>query len=378
MKILIAPDSFKECMSALSAANAIESGILKVFPSAQCIKKPMADGGEGTTEALVTATGGKIYKAKVLDPLGNEVEAEFGILGNSHTAVLEMASASGLGLVPAKLRNPLITTTYGTGQLIQAALSHPITHLIIGIGGSATNDGGAGMIQALGGKLLDGSGKSIGLGGGALGDLHQIDLSELDPRLRSVTLQVACDVTNPLTGPLGASHIFGPQKGATPEMVQLLDKNLKHYAHCILTQRGIDIENQSGAGAAGGLGAGLMAFLNAELVSGVHLVMNYADLETAVLEADLILTGEGRIDGQSGFGKVLDGIGSLALKHHTPALALVGAVGEGAEGMYNRGIQGIFSIISEPCDLEKALKNGPINLERTSENLMRTLRSIYR
>lgn len=376
MKILIAPDSFKESMSALSAANAIEAGILKVMPNAQCIKKPMADGGEGTTEALVSATGGKLYQVMVLDPLGREIEATYGILGDGHTAVLEMASASGLSHVPFEYRNPLVTSTYGTGQLIKAALSHPISHLIIGIGGSATNDGGAGMFQALGGKLLNAQGETIGMGGGALNQLSQIHISELDPRLKRVSLQVACDVTNPLTGPTGASYIFAPQKGATPEMVEQLDENLKHYAQCILAQMGIDIENQPGAGAAGGLGAGLMAFLGAELISGVHLIMTYSKLEEAMQTVDLVLTGEGSIDGQSSYGKTLDGIGSLALKHHKPVFALVGRIGEGAEVMYHRGIQGIFKITPQLCDLETALINGPLNLAKASENLMRTVKAL--
>lgn len=371
MKILIAPDSFKESMSAVQATNTIVSGILKVMPSAQCIKMPMADGGEGTTEALVYATGGKLYSTKVLDPLGNEIEAHYGILGNGQTAVIEMASASGLGLVPPLLRNPLYTSTYGTGQLIQAALSHNISHLIIGIGGSATNDGGAGMFQALGGALLDQWGKPLELGGGALGALSQIHISNLDPRLKDVTLQVACDVTNPLTGPLGASHVFGPQKGATPEIVALLDQNLKHLAYCLRSQLGIDIENLAGAGAAGGLGAGLVAFLGAKLVRGVDLVIQYTQLEEAIKQADFIITGEGSIDGQSGFGKTLDGIGALAKKHNTPAIALVGRIGQGAEIMHSRGISAMFSILPETGDIDNALKNGQHNLERASENLIR-------
>ncbi len=377
MKILIAPDSFKESMSAVEAANAIESGILKVLPSAQCIKMPMADGGEGTTEALVLATGGKLYRTQVLDPLGNEIDAQYGILGNNQTAIIEMASASGLGLIPLDQRNPLLTSTYGTGQLIQAALSHNITHLIIGIGGSATNDGGAGMFQALGGTLLDKYGKSLSYGGGALGDLDKIDTSGLDPRLNKVKIEVACDVTNPLTGEFGASHVFGPQKGATKEMVPLLDQNLKHFANCLLNQLGIDIENVAGAGAAGGLGAGLMAFLGASLVRGVDLVIQYNALEEAIKSTDLIITGEGSIDGQSSFGKTLDGIGALAKKHKIPAIALVGRIGKDAEIMHRRGITAIFSILSEPCDIEVALQNGQTNLERASENLIRLLEGFH-
>ncbi len=373
MKILIAPDAFKESMSAVTAANAIESGILKVLPQAECKKIPMADGGEGTTEALVNATGGKLYTTQVLNPLGDVIEATYGVLGNGKTAVIEMASASGLGLIAAHERNPMITSTYGTGQLIKAALDHHVSHLIIGIGGSATNDGGAGMFQGLGGVLLDKWGNPLGSGGGSLSDLQLIDVSGLDPRLRQVTIEVACDVTNPLTGPSGASPIFGPQKGASPEMVKVLDSNLKHFAKCLFEQLGADIENVPGSGAAGGLGGGLMAFLGAKLVSGVSLVIHYTELEEAIKEVDWIITGEGSIDGQTAYGKTLAGIGTLAKKYNTPVIALVGRMGEGAENMYEHGITSIFGILPELTPLEVALKEGSKNLEKTSENLARLL-----
>src|SRR5690554_4106256 len=271
MKFVLAPDSFKESMTAKEVADAMERGIRKVMPDAECIKVFMADGGEGTTQSLVDATNGRIYKVKVMGPLGDTVEAELGILGDKETAIIEMASASGIQLISKEERNPLVATTFGTGQLIKEALDMGVKNLLIGIGGSATNDGGAGMFQALGGRLLDKEGNELPKGGGALDKLHRIDISNLDPRLSKINVEVACDVSNPLTGKTGASHIFGPQKGATTEMVEKLDRNLKHYANVIKEQLEKDIDTVAGAGAAGGLGAGLLAFLSAKLVKGVEL-----------------------------------------------------------------------------------------------------------
>ncbi|WP_026478813.1 glycerate kinase family protein [Alkaliphilus transvaalensis] len=373
MKIIIAPDSFKESMTAQEAANAIEDGIKKILPNADCIKVPMADGGEGTTQSLVDATKGVLFKKEVLGPLGNPVEAYYGILGNGTTGVLEMASASGLQLVPKNKRNPLITTTYGTGQLIKAALDHGVRHLVIGIGGSATNDGGAGMLQALGIKLLNKQGEELPFGGGYLDQLFQIDTTGIDPRLSKTVIEVACDVTNPLTGKTGASYIFGPQKGATPEMVLHLDENLKHYAKIIKAQLGKDINDIPGAGAAGGLGAGLIAFLSARLMKGVELVIQHTHLEEKLVGAGLVITGEGSIDGQTVFGKTLFGIATVAKKNGVPVIALGGSIGEGSEVLYAHGINAILGILPSTCNLDKALEKGVENLTRTSENVARMI-----
>ncbi|HLR20865.1 MAG TPA: glycerate kinase, partial [Tissierellaceae bacterium] len=303
MRFVLAPDSFKESMTAQEVADAMERGIKKVIPEASCIKVPMADGGEGTAQSLIDATSGKMYKVEVKGPMEDLVEAELGILGDKETAVIEMASANGLQLIPPKDRNPLISTTYGTGELIKKALDMGVKNLVIGIGGSATNDGGAGMFQALGGRLLDKKGNELSKGGGELSKLHKIDTSNLDPRLSKVTVEVACDVNNPLTGETGASYVFGPQKGATPEMIEELDKNLKHYGNIIKDQLGIEVDKVPGAGAAGGLGAGLMAFLSAKLVKGIDLVVEHIQLESQILESDYVFTGEGQIDFQTQYGK---------------------------------------------------------------------------
>lgn len=375
MHYLIAPDSFKESMTAIQAANAIEKGILKIDPSAKCIKIPMADGGEGTTRALVESTGGTLHKACVLNPIGVEIEAEYGILGDGKTAVLEMASASGLQLLALAERNPLITTSYGTGQLIQAALSHPIERLLIGIGGSATNDGGVGMLQALGVQLTDSTGNALPFGGGTLEQLHHIDCTNLDPRLKQVEILVACDVQNPLIGPMGASVIYGPQKGATPEMVVTLERNLTHFAKVIEEQLHQSVQFIPGSGAAGGLGAALLAFLDASLISGIDLVIQYARLENALKTVDFVITGEGRIDGQTVFGKTLYGIGNLAKTYDIPVIALAGKIEKGSEKMYQHGITAMFSISPEPCDLETALNNGPQNLMHTTESIVRLIQA---
>ena len=303
MKIVIAPDSFKECISAKEACIAIQKGFEKIFKEDEYILVPMADGGEGTTESLVDATGGKIYFCDTTNPCGEKIVSKFGILGDGKTAIIEMAQASGLELISKEKRNPMVTTTYGTGELIKSALDKNIETILIGIGGSATNDGGAGMIQALGGKLLDKDGKEIGFGGGELSKLHKIDLSNLDERLKKVKIIVACDVDNPLTGERGASYIFGKQKGGTPEMLKILDNNLKHFAKTIRKDLGVDIENISGSGAAGGLGGGLMGFLSAELKKGIDIVIEYSKLEEKIQGADLVITGEGSIDSQTRFGK---------------------------------------------------------------------------
>jgi len=355
-QILIAPDSFKGSLSASQVCDAVEAGIRRVLPGAEIVKVPMADGGEGTVQALVDATGGKLVTQEVTGPMGERVEASFGLLGDGESGVIEMAAASGLPLVPPEKRNPLFTTTHGTGELILAALERGRRRLIVGIGGSATNDGGAGMAQALGAKLLDADGRDIGLGGGALAALDSIDVSGMTLLLAEARVQVACDVTNPLCGPEGASHVYGPQKGATPAMVAQLDANLAHYAELIRRDLGREVGEMPGAGAAGGLGAGLVAFCNAELKPGIELVIDAVKLEETMQRADLVITGEGKIDAQSAFGKTPMGVAELAQRLGVPVVAIGGTIGEGAEGLYEHGVGLIMPIIDRPMTLEEAMK----------------------
>lgn len=371
--IVLAPDSFKESMTAKEVCEAMERGIRKANSQIRCIHVPMADGGEGTIQSLVDATGGRVYSKEVVGPLGNNVVAEYGILGNGEIGVIEMASASGIHLVDSKKRNPLITTTFGTGQLIKACLDKGVKKLLIGIGGSATNDGGAGFIQALGGRLLDENGDDLSYGGGALAKLHTIDLSNLDERLKYVSVEVACDVNNPLCGKEGASYVFGPQKGATREMIEILDQNLSHYAEVIKEQLGKDVISKAGAGAAGGLGAGLMAFLDVKLKSGIEMVIEYANLEEKVRDADMVWTGEGSIDFQTQYGKTPLGVAMIAKKYNKPVIALAGRVGNDIDVLYDKGIDAIFGIMRGVTSIEEALVKGPENVEKTSENIIRLL-----
>ena len=369
--IVLAPDSFKESMTAKEACESMERGIKKVNSNISCIHVPMADGGEGTMQSLVDATNGKVYSLEVVGPNGDKVKAEYGILGDGEIGILEMASASGIQLVHSDKRNPLVTTTYGTGELIKACLDHGVKKLLIGIGGSATNDGGAGVIQALGGRLLDKEGNELGFGGGELGKLNTIDLSNFDSRLKDVVIEVACDVSNPLCGESGASSVYGPQKGATKEMVSILDNNLRHYAEIIKKQIGKDVLNVPGAGAAGGLGAGLMAFLNGSLKKGIEMVIEYAGLEEKVKGADMVWTGEGSIDSQTQYGKTPLGVATIAKKYNKPVVALAGRVGDGIEVLYEKGIDSIFGITKGATSLEEALVKGKENIEKTSENITR-------
>lgn len=373
MKFVLAPDSFKESMTSKEACEAMEKAIRKVIPDAECIKIPMADGGEGTTEALVESTNGELFEVEVTGPLGNKIKANFGILGNKTTAVIEMASASGIQLVKREERNPLIATTYGSGELIKAALDKGIKHIVMGIGGSATNDGGAGMIQALGGKLKDKDGNEISFGGGSLDKVCSIDLKDLDSRLKDVKIEVACDVTNPFVGENGASAVFGPQKGATPEMVEILDNNLKHFAEVIKKDLGKDIADVEGAGAAGGLGGALLAFLNGELKRGIEIVIQHTRLAEKVKEVDYLFTGEGSIDNQTIFGKTPVGVAKVAKKENVKVFAFAGRVGNGVENLYPAGIDAIFGILPKVCNIDEALQEGKENLEKCVENVVRAI-----
>jgi glycerate 2-kinase len=374
MKIVIAPDSFKESLTAKEVSDAVASGFRKVFPEANLVKVPMADGGEGTVESLVDATGGEIITCTVTGPLGQQTEAFFGMLGDGKTAVIEMAAASGIHLVTPELRNPMLTTSRGTGELILAALDHGAEHIIMGIGGSATNDGGAGLASALGIKLLDGNGVELQPGGGTLGKLTTIDTSNLDTRLEKVKIEVACDVDNPLTGPNGASAVYGPQKGATPEMVQVLDANLKHFASIIETDLGKRIAEVPGAGAAGGLGAGLLAFLQTELKSGVDIVIQATQLEKHVQDANLVITGEGKIDSQTIHGKTPIGVAKIAKKYNIPVIAIAGSLAKDSHIVKEYGIDALFSIVPGITPLETALLDAADNTERLSENIATLLK----
>ncbi|MEA2088030.1 MAG: glycerate kinase [Candidatus Caldatribacteriota bacterium] len=357
MKIVVAPDSFKGSLTAVEVSDAIEQGVREIFPEAEIIKIPMADGGDGTVQCLVNATGGEILREKVTGPLGDEVLASYGILGNKKTAVIEMAEASGLTLVPEDKRNPLITTTYGTGQLIKAALDQGCRKMIIGIGGSATNDGGAGMVQALGVKLLDREGKEIGFGGGELKKINRIDISNLDNRLSQTGVLIASDVSNPLCGPKGASRIYGPQKGATPEVIEELDESLAYFAEIIKRDLNKDIKDMPGSGAAGGLGASLIAFLDAELRPGIEIMIEIVKLEQAIKDADLVITGEGKIDSQTIYGKAPIGVAKIAKKYNIPVIAVAAIIGEDAKIVHKYGITTLIGVTAQPMKLEESVPN---------------------
>lgn len=369
MKIVIAPDSFKESLSSVEVADAVERGWRQIFPDAVCVKLPVADGGEGTVEALVSATGGQWLEADVHDPLGKPIVARYGCDAQERRAFIEMAAASGLMLVPPEARNPLRTGSFGTGELIRDALDKGFSDLIIGIGGSATNDGGAGMLQALGIRLLDAQGRDIAPGGAALADLAHIDMSGRHPRLDQCRVQIACDVNNPLTGERGASAVFGPQKGATPEMVRQLDKNLAHFAEVIRRDVGKDVANVPGAGAAGGMGAALLAFFDAQLRPGIEIVLETIGLQAHLQDADWVITGEGRLDGQTAFGKTPVGVARLAQAQGVPVIALAGSVTSDVQRLYAAGLDAVFSVTPSPCRLQDALRDAADNVARTSRNI---------
>ncbi|HUV75262.1 MAG TPA: glycerate kinase [Dehalococcoidales bacterium] len=371
MKIVIAPDGFKGNLSALQVAQAIDKGIKRVVPDALTTLKPMADGGEGTVQAMVDATGGKVMTTEVTDPLGGRVSAHWGLLSDKVTGVIEMASASGLPLVPPEKRNPLLTTTYGTGELILAALESGCRKLIIGIGGSATNDGGAGMAQALGARLLDSTGAELPSGGAALTNLEHIDVTNLDPRLADCEVLIASDVSNPLCGAHGASAVYGPQKGATPEMVTQLDAALAHYADVIQRDLGIKVKDALGAGAAGGLGAGLIVFLKAELIPGIDIVIQATNLVDSLKDADLVFTGEGRIDSQTACGKVPTGVAKRAKEFGLPVIAIAGEILDDYHIVYEHGIDAVLSIAPGPISLSQSMAEAEKLITDTAERATR-------
>lgn len=369
MKIVIAPDSYKESLTAIQIAKIIQSGFTEVFPDADYQLIPVADGGEGTVRSIIDATKGRYLTKKVTGPLRNQVEAIYGITGDGRCAIIEMAEASGLALVKKDERNPYITTSFGTGELILDALDQGVSKIILGIGGSATNDGGVGMIQALGGRFLDEEGRELPFGGKALKHLVTIDLSNLDPRIENCDFEVACDVDNPLTGERGASMIFGSQKGATPEMVKVLDYALYHYATLLEETLGVDVNSIKGAGAAGGMGAACVAFLKGHLRPGIDIVIEAVNLEASVQEADLVITGEGKIDLQTCFGKTPVGVAKIAKKYQKPVIAIAGSLGEGYELTADHGIDAVFSVVNSPVSLEEAIEATPDNLLQLARNI---------
>jgi len=397
MKVIIAPDSFKGSLTSSEVADAIEKGILAVDSNTEIIKIPLADGGEGTVEALVNFSKGVILSVNVSDPLGNPIKAYYGLLKigerrdssapQFYTAVIEMAKASGLTLVPVEKRNPLNTTSFGTGELIKDALDKGCKKIIIGIGGSATVDGGSGMAQALGVKFYK-IGKRPNsavpqfyeikdkMTGGLLADMEKIDISKLDKRIDNCEIIVACDVDNPLLGEKGAARVYGPQKGATPEQVEILENNLKKFAGTIKDTLGIDIINLPGSGAAGGLGGGLVAFLNAQLESGIKLILDTIHFEEMIKDADLIITGEGRIDSQTAYGKVVAGVAKIAKKHDIPVIAIGGSIEENLGELYNIGVTSIFSIINEPMELNKVIERSKELIECLARRIFLLIKGI--
>lgn len=374
MKIVIAPDSFKESLSADKCCQAIKAGFSTVFPDARYVCLPIADGGEGTVDAMVAATGGKRVSVDVSGPMGEKVNGFYGLTGDGKTAIIEMAAASGLMLVAPEARNPLLASSFGTGELIRHALDAGIRHIILGIGGSATVDGGMGVAQALGVRFLDAQGMLLGAGGGNLSRLASIDLQGCDPRISECRIEVACDVDNPLVGPRGAAAVFGPQKGATPEMVETLENGLRNYARVLHALTGRDMSQIPGGGVAGGMGIAAIVFLEAEMKPGIEIVMQAVKLEEAVKEASLVITGEGRIDSQTAGGKAPIGVASVAKRHHVPVIGIAGVLGDGVEVVHRHGIDAVFSILPRLAPLPEVLANGEQNLYHSACNIARVIK----
>ena len=371
MKIVIAPQGFKGGISGLEAARAIDRGVLKAAPDAETVLLPVADGGDGTLHALVDATGGEIFTSTVTGPINQQVEAQWGVMGDGRTAVIEMARASGLAMVPPRRRNPKVTTTLGTGQLLKEASERGFKRVIVGLGGSATNDGGAGMATSLGVRFLDSYGNALPPGGAALARLDRIDVTGLLESISGVEIIAATDVTNPLCGPTGASEIFGPQKGASQEVVAELDAALLNFAKVVKRDTGCDVLDVPGAGAAGGLGAGLMAFAGAKIQSGIDMVCQVLDFDSHLAGADLVITGEGRADRSTVFDKAPVGVARHAQAHGVPTLLLAGSLGEGHEELYDHGVASILCISDGTMSFQQALSRTGAMLEGTAERAVR-------
>jgi len=369
MRIVLAPDSFKESMSAAEAAAAMARGVRAVLPYAECIEVPMADGGEGTTDALVAALGGEWRGLASQDALGRPIEARYGATADG-LAIVEVAAAVGIGLIARADRDPMASTSLGVADLVTDALDAGATRIIVGLGGTVTTDGGAGLLAGLGALWLDAEGRELAPTPGALAQLDRVDLAGLDPRLREVSVELACDVTNPLLGPSGSAAVFGPQKGATPEQVPVLDAVLARIADALVAAGLPDVRQRPGAGAAGGLGAAFLA-LGAGMRRGVDVVADAAGLAGAVEGADLVLTGEGSIDSQTLSGKTPAGVADVAARFGVPVIAFAGRLGEGVDQLIDNGFAAVVSIVTEPCDLATALRDGPANLERAVATAIR-------
>jgi len=378
VRICIAPDSFKGSFAALEAATFIERGLKNALSGISAVKIPMADGGDGTVRAIVASTGGRTISRTVQDPLGRKINVSFGVTGDGRTAVVEMAAASGVALLKPRERNPMLTTTHGTGELIRHALGLKVKKILVGIGGSATNDGGTGMARALGARFLDAQGRDLEEGGGALRKLRKIDMSGLDPRIAKVNIEVACDVDNPLIGPRGAAQVYSPQKGATPAMVKKLDAGLKQLARVMKKDLGADIIKVPGSGAAGGLGAGLMAFLGGRLRPGIDIVIDIVGLKKRMKGSDLVITGEGRMDGQTVFGKAPAGVARVAKELGLPVLAISGCIGGDAGKVLSVGIDAVFSAIEEPVEETDLPERGPQMLVNCAEQIGRLIALRFR
>ncbi len=371
MKIVLAPNAFKGSMTAMQAATAMGQGVRAAFPGAEVVAVPVADGGDGLASVLIDALGGEARVVTVRGPLGAPVQATLCLVPALGLAAVEMAAASGLALLAPEDRNPTRTTTYGTGELIRAALDLGARRIVVGIGGSATNDGGIGMAAALGVRFLDAAGNPVAPVGGALGQIRRIDMSGLDPRLAQLCCEAICDVDNPLLGPRGAAQVYGPQKGATPAQVAGLDAGLAHLADLILADLGLEVRDLPGAGAAGGLGAGLRAFLGADLRRGVDLVLDLVGLDAALPGADLVITGEGRIDFQTAFGKAPAGVAGRAKARGIPCVAIAGGIGERRSDLYPIGIDAAFCLCPGPMSLDQAIQDGPALLAAATEQVVR-------
>ncbi|HEQ3527898.1 TPA: glycerate kinase [Bacillus cereus] len=369
MKVVIASDSYKESLKAIEVCEAIERGFRAIFPNAKYVKIPIGDGGEGTVESLVDATGGRIISISVTGPLRESVQAFYGVSKDKKTAFIEMAAASGLQHVPVEKRNPLITTTKGTGELILHALNQGAEYIILGLGGSATNDGGAGMLAALGVRFINYKGEVIDPSGGTLHSIVAIDFSQMDPRLKGVKIEAACDVDNPLVGMQGASFVFGRQKGANIEMMKELDENLKHYANILKRYVSSDVSEIPGAGAAGGMGAAVISVLKGDLRRGIEIVLDYTNFDKHIEDADLIITGEGRIDEQTAYGKAPVGVAGRAKRFSVPVIAIGGSVSSDYSAVYEKGIDAVFSITTRPMTLEEAYRVAEENIEMTTKNI---------
>ena len=371
MKILVAPQEFKGSISALSVAEAAKTGVIRVFPEAEVVLCPVADGGDGTLETLVEVSGGEVRTCDVQNPIGEIITAEWGAMGDGITAVIEMARTSGLALLSLDERDPLNSSTFGLGQAILEALNEGFRNFIVGIGGSATNDAGAGMAQALGATLLDAEGKSIPFGGAALANLRSIDISKMDARIEDSQFMVACDVSNPLTGDEGASAVYGPQKGATPEMVSELDGALLNFAEIVRKDIGEDVSGISGAGAAGGLGAGMLAFMRAELKAGVDIVLETVQLREKLSNVDLVITGEGGMDFQTVYNKAPIGVARIAGEFNIPTIAIAGLLGQNFTVVHDHGIRAATSIVDGPISLEESSERASELISNSVEESLR-------